>query len=188
MCFDACVLCGCFNRSTKRLYECFRCLFDGAPHLRVDVSHLRQVLSEQDQIVNIDPVLAQFIITAIVAIPVYFKMRSEWRKATAEADSSNVKDALELKREYKADMAALEVKFDKLSEELQAERAARAADKIIYEAEIAKVRLELQTERAARIEAVKRISALEDELDRRAARIKELESSNAQQSGFGGKK
>jgi hypothetical protein len=140
--------------------------------------------------VNIDPVLAQFIITAIVAVPVYFKMRSEWRKATADADSSNVKDSLELKREYKADLAALEVKYDALSVkfdnlqgELKVERAARAADKLLYEAEISKLRMEVQSERSARglleakqISDTQRISALEDELDRRDRRIKELES------------
>jgi hypothetical protein len=37
---------------------------------------------------NIDPVLAQFVITAIVAVPVYFKMRSEWRKGNGDAYES----------------------------------------------------------------------------------------------------
>ena len=34
---------------------------------------------------NIDPVLAQFIVTAIVAVPVYLKMRSEWGKNNGDA-------------------------------------------------------------------------------------------------------
>jgi hypothetical protein len=133
--------------------------------------------------VNVDPVLAQFIITAIVAVPVYFKMRSEWRKATAEADSSSVKDALDLKREYKADMAALElkyeallVKFDKLQNDLQNERAARAADKIAYEAEIAKLRMELHNERSAR-------GLLETSQIESQRRIKELESNVTETRG-----
>jgi hypothetical protein len=122
--------------------------------------------------VNIDPVLAQFIITAIVAVPVYFKMRSEGRKATAEADSSSVKDALELKREYKSDMAALEVKHealiikvDRFQADLQTERAARAADKVVYEAEIAKLRLEVNAEREARKRERAEFQAQLDERD-----------------------
>jgi predicted RNase H-like nuclease (RuvC/YqgF family) len=155
---------------------------------------------------NIDPVLAQLIVTAIVAVPVYLKMRSEWRKATADADSSNVKDSLELKREYKADLAELEVKyealvvkFNQLQAEIQIEKSARAADRDLHDDEIAKLRLELHSERSARgvlesklIEANQRISALEDELDKRDRRIKELESNSGtspavRPSGFGTK-
>lgn len=138
---------------------------------------------------NIDPVLAQFIITAIVAIPVYFKMRSEWRKATADADSSNVKDALELKREYKSDMTALETKYDLLAnkfdiaqielkeariliEQLTERDEKREAEMRYLEEQFkrdallrANVEEALKLSNQKIVELTQRVSALEDELD-----------------------
>lgn len=128
---------------------------------------------------------AEVLSAVAIAVTFYgvFSQRN-YRKSqeqinAAQADSAVVKDALSLKQEYKADYLELKKLFDELSDkqvllekELQHERAARGL---------------LETKL---IEANQRISALEDELDKREKRIKELESGTfptVKKSEFGSK-
>jgi chromosome segregation ATPase len=89
-------------------------------------------------------------------------------------------------------LARADKELEKMQKRLDAEIESRAADKAASDAEIKRLSNELQKERDARIEDAKRISALENELDRREKRIKELEGNSgtfpaARPSGFGKK-
>jgi chromosome segregation ATPase len=166
---------------------------------------------------NIDPVLAQFIITAIVAVPVYLKMRSEWMKSKGDAYES-LSTALRTSGQTIDDLFKMLSDVPKMRAQLDAANEAleKANNQIAYlvdrdskrEAAMRELQanfdrdalLRANVEEALRVlteknkeltrrldESQRRISALEDELDKRDKLIAELkmQAQAKPTSGFG---
>lgn len=74
-----------------------------------------------------DPQIATIIVALLINVPTWYMLQANKRKANVESqvslsqiDSDNIKDALELKKQYKEDM-------QNLRKDLEEERTARAA-------------------------------------------------------------
>jgi DNA mismatch repair ATPase MutS len=138
------------------------------------------------------------IVALLVNVPTIYLLRANQRRIVTDADSTNIRDALTLKAEYKAELKELHDELDKEREkrkEIEAElTTARALISELMARDLARentVRdlqeqfrrdallranvenaLHLSNERIVELnarlnDAQKRISALEDELDKR---------------------
>jgi len=98
----------------------------------------------------VDPQIIAIILSLLINVPTWYMLKANRRKVESETDSGNIKDAMELKRQYKEDLKEIRA-------ELERERVARVV-----------IRDELEKEKDAR-------GVVEDQLNAARVTIAELQ-------------
>jgi len=61
----------------------------------------------------VDPQIVAIILSLLINVPTWFMLKANRRKLESETDSGNIKDAMELKRQYKEDLKEIRAELEK---------------------------------------------------------------------------